>query len=490
MKVEDLFIGYNDGKKEAQNRENFEEYYFNHDGIYEKILRSDKYLLLGRKGTGKTLLGEVIKKRASVQGDWLCEMISYKNFEFKRLFTLKTNDIKPNEYTAVWEWMILVKIANMCINDQTADSEATDKLRIFLQSNFFGLKLEMNKIVEETLKNKINGKILFDFLSFGKTSSTEKKITTGTYLDYIDDLKETVLKALNLSKVKYTLILDELDARFKNEELYKSNIISLIKTVDALNSDFQEFKIDVKVVILLRTDIFYILNDADLNKIEQDNSVKIHWGDSANKNSPLIKMVILKMKQSLINIEGSNIKNNNFSYFYNRMFPSEKRRGNSKKPYDSAAYILKRTFLRPRDVITFLRYAVESNPRSKNFSYEMLKKANRGYSDYLLKEIRNEMHGHLEEFEISESFSLLRQFKKRSFSYAEIESFYSSNRQDYPHIDLKKILKALFDFGVIGNVWNYRGKACFSWKYRENTTIDYNKNFSIHMGLMKELNIL
>ena len=62
MKVEDLFIGYNDGKKEAQNRENFEEYYFNHDGIYEKILRSDKYLLLGRKGTGKTLLGEVIKK--------------------------------------------------------------------------------------------------------------------------------------------------------------------------------------------------------------------------------------------------------------------------------------------------------------------------------------------------------------------------------------------------------------------------------------------
>ena len=52
MKVEDLFIGYNDGKKEAQNRENFEEYYFNHDGIYEKILRSDKYLLLGRKGTG------------------------------------------------------------------------------------------------------------------------------------------------------------------------------------------------------------------------------------------------------------------------------------------------------------------------------------------------------------------------------------------------------------------------------------------------------
>lgn len=55
--LNDLFIGYNDGKKEAEYRTDFEQYYFNYNGIYDTILRDDKFLLLGKKGTGKSILG-------------------------------------------------------------------------------------------------------------------------------------------------------------------------------------------------------------------------------------------------------------------------------------------------------------------------------------------------------------------------------------------------------------------------------------------------
>lgn len=73
-KIADLFIGYNDGKKEAERRSDFEQYYFNYNGLYEKILQNDKFLLLGKKGTGKSILGEYINKQATLQSNWFCKI--------------------------------------------------------------------------------------------------------------------------------------------------------------------------------------------------------------------------------------------------------------------------------------------------------------------------------------------------------------------------------------------------------------------------------
>lgn len=490
MRVDKLFIGYNDGKKEAANQKNFQDYYFDNNGIIDKALRADKYLVLGKKGTGKTLLGEVIKQRASTKGDWICDLISYKNFEFRKLITLQTDDSKPNEYSAIWKWLLLIKIAEMSKNDQLADFEANQRIKKFFDCNFNGLKLGMNKIIEETLKSKIKGNFLAKYFGASKSKENNKKIVEGSYLDYLDDLEETLIQALNPSKTKYTLILDELDDRFKDEDLYKSNIISLIKTVDELNLKFQEYEIDVKIMILLRSDIFYILNDADLNKIEQDNALKINWGSSSDQSSPLIKMILQKIQQSIIH-ENPDTKEVSLNEIYLKLFPARftsKRRG-KRSTHDSAEYILKRTFLRPRDLITYLRCAIDINPSSDKFTEKMIREANKDYSDYFLKEIKNEMHGHVDDVIINELFSLLRQFKKRTFNYNDIERFLNEKKRFYPHLEVQMCLKLLFDFGVIGNVWQYKGQARFSWIFRENTTIDYNKNFILHMGLMRELNI-
>ncbi|PAQ14100.1 hypothetical protein CD798_12530 [Bacillaceae bacterium SAOS 7] len=60
--IRDMFIGYNDGKKEASRIKDFEQYYFDYNGNVDKIMNSEKFLLLGKKGTGKSLLAEYIKK--------------------------------------------------------------------------------------------------------------------------------------------------------------------------------------------------------------------------------------------------------------------------------------------------------------------------------------------------------------------------------------------------------------------------------------------
>lgn len=485
MYLEDLFIGYNDGKREARLRENFEDYYFNYNGIYEKILEKDKYLVLGRKGTGKTLLAEYVRKKLFNESNSFCELCSCRSFRFKDLFSLKTKDLKPNEYTSIWEWLLLIKLAKILIKDNCAEEDAVSKLKKFFDSCFLGYKLDdMNKIVEITKSSKITGGLLSKYFSLNGEGAKTIKEVNCTYLDYLDDLRSTVLQALSTSQSRYILIFDELDDQFRNEELYKSNIISLIKIVDKLNLEFLENDISVKFVLMLRTDIFYILNDSDLNKIEQDCSVKIDWGIVSNEESPLVKMILLKIGQS---IEKRGFQKLNDLELKEKFFPEGFH--TPRKIYKPFEFLLARTFLRPRDIITFLRLVVEKYPRKEYFSEQDVRSIEREYSEYLLKEIKNEMHGHVDENIINAAFTLLRQYKRKNFTYEKIEKYYFKNIEIYKQFDLKNLLKLLFDFGVIGNTWNDKNITYYSWNYRENTTIDYQKNFNIHIGLRKALNI-
>ncbi|MGL5904510.1 MAG: hypothetical protein ACRCZO_17640 [Cetobacterium sp.] len=57
-----LEFGRNDGKKEAE-LDDFESLYYDYNGLLHDSLDKFKFLVLGRKGTGKTLLAEMIKKK-------------------------------------------------------------------------------------------------------------------------------------------------------------------------------------------------------------------------------------------------------------------------------------------------------------------------------------------------------------------------------------------------------------------------------------------
>lgn len=478
-KLRDMFIGFNDGKKEASRIKDFEQYYFDYKGNVEKIISSEKFLLLGKKGTGKSLLAEYIKKKSLLESNWFCKLASYKEFNFHELAYLKTNSIKPNEYIAIWEWIILLEVAQQCVKDESIKNEYVENLRNFLQNNFMSLELNMNKVVEYTKKRSIKGGWLKFFQLSGELGS-DVKYEDGSYIDYIDSLRENVVNALKDSINRYTIIFDELDDKFRNEDVYKSNIISLIKISDKINELFFRENIDVKIVLLLRTDIFYILNDPDLNKVEQDGSVKLDWGNTIKSNSPIFSMVFNKIRKSL-----PELGNETDSELFKIFFPQNI---NNRQPNE---FILGRTYFRPRDIVTYLNLIIDKYPETRYFGYRGFLELEKDYSLYFYKEVRNELFGHLTDKKIETSFLLLKQFKKFEFTYDEIKSYYDSKKKIYEEIDLDETLKYFFDFGVIGNKQyiERKGKSFYSWAYRENIQIDYDKKFVLHLGLRKELSV-
>jgi hypothetical protein len=477
VKLKQIYVGKADGKKEALYKEDFENYFYNYNDIYNQTLEPDKYLVLGKKGTGKTILGEYINKQAQYTPLWFSKTCSYKDFKFHELKNLTTNDIQPNEYLAIWEWIMLIELARLLLTDENISySKEKESLRIFIQDNFGNLKLNVNKIIEITKSKKLRGGISLFKLSKENGSSTKSE--TGYYLDYLEDLRETVISLLEGSDSRYTLIYDELDDRFRNNDLYKHSIISLIKATDKLNLTMYESKIKCKVILLLRTDIFMCLNDPDLNKVEQDNSIVIDWGNNTDKYSPLIELILVKVKKSIPELEVYNNKD-----LFKLLFP------NKVKGEFPERFLLSRTLFRPRDVITYLNIIINKYPEHSCFGWQGFKTLEKNYSQYLLKEVRNELCGHVSNEVIDDGLLLLKQFKKITFYYNEIKEYFEARKSLYKHIDLEDTLKLFFDFNILGNRYmtNNRthSKHHYSWAYRENATIDFDKEFVIHKGLRK-----
>lgn len=482
FKLSEIYLGINDGKKESLYRNDFEKFFINHDNMKLEILKPNNFIILGRKGSGKTILAHYIKKIAQSDSNWFCDVTSYKDFRFHELMQLKSNDVSPNEYSAIWRWIILIDLGKRMLNDLGIDDiESKNKLATFFKENYYSVNIDAKKVVEITKENRINGSILKTIGGIGGERGVLSKVEETNYLAYLEDLESVIVQLLKKSKSKYTIFYDELDDRFKNTKFYTNSLISLIKTTDSLNLIFLENGLDVKVVLLIRTDIFSLLNDTDLNKIKRINTLKIDWGRRVNPNSPLIQLVVEKAK-----ISNEYLNKMPDHIVFKKLFPQ------SIKGVRPERFILERTFFRPRDVITILNLIIDRYPNSTYFGWKGFLEVKSDYSEYFMDEIRNEMAGHLETKEIDQGITLLKNYNHHFFSYKEIEKYFKSQSSHYEAIDLQKILKQFFKFNIVGNRWynTFKKRQYYTWSHRdERAEIDFNKDIIVHLGLREELSM-
>ncbi len=482
FKLGDIFLGLNDGKKEALIRSDFERFFYDHENIHDQVMKPQNFLILGKKGSGKTILAEYINKTSKKDPLWFSEIRSYKDFKFHELVQLKSDDIKPNEYISIWEWVILLDLARLILQDQGIDNvELRNKLESFYTNNYYSIDIDSGRVVEITKENQITGTIPTSIVNLSAGHASKSTKVSGSYFNYLEGLREVVLGLLEGSSSKYTVFYDELDDRFRDNEFYKDGIISLIKAADKVNLELLRRNVDAKISILLRSDIFYILNDPDLNKIKMDNSLVIDWGNIVSQQSPLFKLILSKIRTSLPAIEKKSD-----DQLFSLLFPQ------GIKGIDPERYILERTLFRPRDVITMLNLIIKKYPKTGYFGWKGFIDIKKAYSEYFFQEIRNELCGHLSDKEIDQSTLMIKQYNKHFFYFDEIKEYHKKNIAIYPDINLEKILRLFFKFNIIGNTWfnKYKNRNYYCWAYRDNKAeVDFKKKFVIHLGLREELSL-
>ncbi|HHR6575331.1 TPA: P-loop ATPase, Sll1717 family [Providencia alcalifaciens] len=494
-KIREFKIGEVYGENEVQYVDNYSNYFYDLNNSLEKLDKKNKMVVIGRKGTGKTLLANVFCEK-KLKDNKIAVVESLKEFVFHELTHFQGMDISSTKYVPIFKWMILVNIAkNIVKNSNGFDKNKVNHLDGFLRS--FGhtagdLRPEATIEITREFQNSGEAGVGFKFPFFHgeakyKGNEVEKtKEIKRSYLECIESLQYFLIDMLKEKNKEVYIFYDELDDKFDRTVEYKNAMISFLNAVISVNNSLMQNNVVAKIGALIRYDIINTFSSPNINKIIEDNSIILDWscGKVQASDSDIFEMLVFKIKNS--------------TNYYNKLTCStlfgdifaERIAGEH-----SSIYILHRTLGRPRDAIRMLTLIQdEFGEHAERFEASMFTKLSKKYSSYLLREIRSELIGHISDSEIEDCFSLMRSVKKRGFTQSVIERNYVGLNFGQDALPLNKMLSYLFKAGAICNVLR-RAKAdggdVYLWSYNdEDIDVDPSLNYEIHCGLWDALGII
>ena len=101
--------------------------YFYHTEETASVLSGEKYMIIGRKGEGKTAIATFIHK--NVGAGAYADKLSFKNFPFNSIYNFSDNNYpKPSQYTTFWKYLIYVSICKQMVYDNNINFKIRDSL--------------------------------------------------------------------------------------------------------------------------------------------------------------------------------------------------------------------------------------------------------------------------------------------------------------------------------------------------------------------------
>ncbi|WP_455577598.1 P-loop ATPase, Sll1717 family [Anaerosinus sp.] len=473
-------FGYADANKEYNRIPDiFKIAFCDNRKIVNKLINSYNFLLVGRKGVGKSAYCSKIRSLSTHTENLNAFAENFSDFEFNVFAkTGIDNDITGTQkYKKSWDFLLLVLIYKELY-----------KLNVDADSSFYKIYDILNEIgfpADSKLKNDVMRlskiKVGVDVISIDLNFSKNKNNQPKSYLERIDLLIDLLLENLNFIKLdseKIIIVIDGLDdiLRYKKNKI--DIIASLIRSVDYLNDKILASEKKIKIILLIREDIVCLLNDPDLNKIIQDGAEILNWNDNTDGLKEIVKLRFLLSGVGIEKIDEC----------WDSIFPKKIRNKNSWE------YVLDYTLYKPRDVLQFLKYCQKLYPNHRSLTLSEMQAALKTYSNkYFIEEMKNELSGFVNEDIILVIPQVFRKLGQRAFKVSEISASFREqlSQRDIDMSDIKALLLNLFEAGYIGQlISNGKNKESVVFKYRNPTArIDYSQKFITHRGLHSGLGV-
>jgi len=117
-------------------------------------LNSEKFIITGRKGAGKSAIAEFIHYSATNDANTFCDFIKTRDLDTNKIVQIGKAEGLPIEEKLLFEWIILTKLIKLLTEDQSVQTIKEFKdLNIFLQRNS-GLVDIKNYEITEIVRNK------------------------------------------------------------------------------------------------------------------------------------------------------------------------------------------------------------------------------------------------------------------------------------------------------------------------------------------------
>lgn len=449
------------------------DYFLTTDAV-SRIEKNEVFLVLGRKGAGKTA---IVRHFTESAADAPSRSINLRHYPWNvhaRRVDRGASEIEA--YVAAWRYLIAVQLASLALaRTSDLDHPQAKSVREFLTANYGGLDPKLGDILRpKSLKlsqisfepsimgNKLGGVNLDrddSDLSFGR----ELEAISAALLGAATEIAQLV------SLDRLLLHFDELDQGISQLDAPRSQmIVGLLLAARGIRRDGEKVGINLNPVIYLRTDLWDELEFSDKNKISQTQALHLEWDSESLK-----QLVDVRLQAKL-----------SASVTWDCVATEDPMRGGQTK----WNHILARTFLRPRDVIRFLNAALDvAKGRDGSplvFENRDIVEARDQYSAYLKAELDDEVLPHWQAWE--QALQACSGISTITFDRDEFVAEYAMRRTAGNDVSEADALRLLYRFSVIGYE-RRSGYGGSSWAFQYiDPEAGWNgsaSRFKVHLGL-------
>lgn len=454
---------------------------------YLQALRFERFLVLGRKGSGKTaIFKRFLTER---EPDLLAYGHSFDDYPWQH-HDLQAQTGVPEErrYFHSWKYLILVGLAKLLLNQdrsqpwsqQALDSGAA--LEDFVVDSYGSRDPDLRQLFSPDKELRFKGALRLPFIELSGERLRVRELPVHVQ-DVNRAIQEHVVAVLNPAK-RYYVCFDQLDLGFTTTQPeYVQRLIGLILAARDLFLGAHDSGKQLNVIVFLRDDIYQDLQFEDKNKITENFATYVQWSESGGDLT--LKRLMESRFTTVIGPSGDPVS-------WEDVFDETKEMPSRQKKY---RHICDRTFLRPRDMIRFCNevlavYKAQGGAADGKFDNTAVHAARDGYSEYLLNELDDEIAKHAPHYK--EYLEVIKELGALQFSADSFRSAWE-RRKSLADLDASDGLNELFEFSVVGYLkpGGRGGGSEYVWRYldpraRFNPSAD---TYRVHPGFKEALDL-
>ncbi|WP_156113587.1 P-loop ATPase, Sll1717 family [Paracoccus sanguinis] len=463
---------------------------FEDNRSYLSVRKLEKYLVLGRKGSGKTA---VFRKLLNAEADnLLVEGHVFTDYPWHHHSQQRSAGV-PDElcYVASWEYLINVSFAKLLLNkdpwfpasDEALAGAAT--LESFIVDTYGTRDPLISNVFtpSQTIKVKANAELDF---KIGKAGIEAERVSLQHLPTIVQEVNLNLLESIFSSAtpdIQYIVCFDELDLGFRpDDEDYAQRLMGLLVAAKRFNNTAKRRGKALSVVVFLRSDIFQVIKFEDRNKILESGATTLSW-DVPTGPDKLSSLMEKRFKSALASDQ---------DLAWDDIFDESQQMTSRQRKY---SHILDRTFLRPRDIIKFCNEVLAAYKTRKGtgkFSNEDIISARRPYSSYLYRELEDELPKHFVDYAIY--FDVIKEIGVTQFSKQTFEAAFSLHAGRLKEkIEPDTALARLFEFSIVAYLRSGGGAygSQYVWKHKNAEAVfsDRASSFRVHYGLVEYLEL-
>lgn len=377
------------GDVAAENEINALKSYFLPTAQYNDAKRGHARLVVGRKGAGKTAIFYGVRNAYWSSRSHIVLDLKPEGHQFltlrERLLSSLSQGLQEHVMTAFWNYILLTELASKIVDTDGAVAnknlhrfELYEKLRKIVGTD---QQVEQGDFSERllTLVERI----------LERKQEIEAIVSPGEIarLIYEHDIRELqdTLKGYISYKDGIWILIDNLDKSWPVNGACREDILiirSLMEATRKLQRQLAKNEIECRTVVFIRNDIYEHLLGETPDK-GKDTVIVLDWNDEE-----VFKLLIHRRMMASTRLEQP------FEELWPMFFESYIRGEHS------FSYILRRTMMRPRDLISFLRQCVSvaiNRGNSKVMEADILQ-AEKQYSEDQLQAVFDELRDINSEF--------------------------------------------------------------------------------------------